>query len=77
MRSFVLGEIFLGANMALHIEVKLRKLTPHDRCDRCGSRAQVLVRISPGRELTLCGHHAAEHSQVIVDRGYLTTSEME
>lgn len=63
--------------MALRIEVKLRKLTPHDRCDRCGVRAQVLVRINSSQELTLCGHHAAENLQVIVDRGYLTSSEME
>lgn len=61
----------------LHVEVKLRKLTPLDRCDRCGVRAQVLVRISSALELVLCGKHAAEHSQVIMSRGYLTSSEME
>jgi hypothetical protein len=33
-----------------------RRLTEHDRCDRCGSQAYVEVSLSTG-ELLFCAHH--------------------
>lgn len=54
----------------------LRKLTAHDRCDRCGAVGKVLVRAHSG-ELVFCGHHASEHSAALIDKGYRFTSEKE
>ena len=36
-----------------------RHLTDHDRCDRCGSRAYVQVRLTTG-QLLFCAHHYQE-----------------
>jgi hypothetical protein len=36
-------------------------LTAADRCDRCGARAYVRVRLSSGGELLFCAHHGREH----------------
>lgn len=38
-------------------------LTAADRCDRCGARAYVRVRLSSGGELLFCAHHAREHGE--------------
>jgi hypothetical protein len=35
-------------------------LTLHDRCDRCGSQAYVLVSLATGR-LLFCAHHYQEY----------------
>jgi hypothetical protein len=39
-------------------------LTAADRCDRCGARARVSVRL-PAGELLFCGHHSAQHAQAL------------
>jgi hypothetical protein len=52
----------------------IRKLTAHDRCDRCGASGKVLV-VTPAGELVFCGHHASEHSEAMIDKGYRFTSE--
>jgi hypothetical protein len=36
-------------------------LTVADRCDRCGARAYVRVRLNSGGELLFCAHHGREH----------------
>lgn len=42
-------------------------LTAADRCDRCGARAYVLVRLTAG-ELRFCAHHARAHLDALRDR---------
>jgi hypothetical protein len=38
------------------------KLTPLDRCDRCGAQACVRVELANGHDLMFCAHHAREHA---------------
>lgn len=45
-------------------------LTAADRCDRCGARAMVHATL-PFGELTLCGHHYAEHRDRLAEHGAL------
>jgi len=42
-------------------------LTAADRCDRCGARAYVLVRLISGGELLFCAHHGREHLPKLQD----------
>lgn len=60
--------------MSLHIEVKLRRLTNYDRCDRCGAKAKMLAK-TPAGELVFCGHHASQHAAKFIELGYPITSE--
>ena len=39
----------------------IETLTAADRCDRCGARAYVRVRLAAG-ELLFCSHHGRQHS---------------
>jgi hypothetical protein len=42
-------------------------LTAADRCDRCGARAYVRVRLTSGGELLFCAHHGREHLPKLQD----------
>jgi hypothetical protein len=37
-------------------------LSPADRCDRCGARAQVRAVLPGGGDLLFCAHHGREHA---------------
>lgn len=37
-------------------------LTAADRCDRCGARAYVRVRLAGGGELLFCSHHGRQYA---------------
>ncbi len=39
-------------------------LTAADRCDRCGARAYVRVRLAAG-ELLFCAHHGRKHAEAL------------
>lgn len=43
----------------------LAKLTAHDRCDRCGARAQTRVRLRSTLELLFCTHHYTANSEAL------------
>ncbi|HTR70503.1 MAG TPA: hypothetical protein VMH41_09800 [Mycobacteriales bacterium] len=36
-------------------------LSPADRCDRCGARAQVRAVMPGGGDLLFCAHHGRQH----------------
>lgn len=43
------------------------RLTPNDRCDRCGAQAytrwrELIDAIPAGRDLLFCAHHTLEHA---------------
>jgi hypothetical protein len=40
-------------------------LTAADRCDRCGARAYIEVRLPGGGELLFCAHHGRAHSDAL------------
>lgn len=44
-------------------------LTAFDRCDRCGARAQVRVRLAGGGELVFCAHHGRQHWAALTRQG--------
>lgn len=37
------------------------RLSPADRCDRCGAQAYVRIVLAGGGELLFCNHHYSEH----------------
>ena len=41
------------------------QLGTHDRCDRCGAQAYVLVRLKSGNDLQFCAHHYTAHSDAL------------
>jgi hypothetical protein len=49
-------------------------LTAADRCDRCGARAYVRVRLAAG-ELLFCAHHGRKHADALA--GVATTIQDE
>jgi hypothetical protein len=49
-------------------------LTAADRCDRCGARAYVRVRLAAG-ELLFCAHHGRKHAEALA--GVATTIQDE
>ena len=40
-------------------------LTAADRCDRCGARAYIRVRLPGGGVLLFCGHHGRTHAPAL------------
>ena len=65
--------------MTTNIEVKLRKLTNFDFCDRCPAgkvRAITLIKTKNG-ELLLCGHCSAKHATYLLQSEYPITCEKE
>ncbi|HWB66467.1 MAG TPA: hypothetical protein VG708_06540 [Mycobacteriales bacterium] len=38
-------------------------LSPADRCDRCGARAQVRAVLPGGGDLLFCAHHGRQHAE--------------
>lgn len=54
------------------------QLTSQDRCDRCGSRAYVLVVLPSGNDLMFCGHHwAINEAGVLAVSDVLVHNELE
>lgn len=51
--------------MAAKVPAQTWMLTEKDRCDRCGSRAYVMVLLDAG-ELLLCGHHYAQYADRLI-----------
>lgn len=49
-------------------------LTLKDRCDRCGAAAKSRF-LKPTFELFLCGHHSNQHSEELVNQGWIAISE--
>lgn len=41
------------------------QLSAADRCDRCGARAHLKVRLANGGVLLFCAHHARAHADKI------------
>lgn len=38
-------------------------LTASDRCDRCGAKAYIRVRLASGGELLFCAHHGRRYEE--------------
>ena len=38
-------------------------LTASDRCDRCGAKAYIRVRLATGGELLFCAHHGRRYEE--------------
>jgi hypothetical protein len=57
-----MGKITVSADQEFSI------LTPHDRCDSCGSQAFVLVIFEDEKSLTFCGHHWNRHASVLIEK---------
>jgi hypothetical protein len=45
------------------------KLTPSDRCDRCGARAQVATSTGSASILLWCAHHYQQNAQALLAAG--------
>jgi hypothetical protein len=45
------------------------RLARHERCDRCGAGALVVVTLTSGGELHFCGHHARKHAARLLEIG--------
>lgn len=48
---------------------EVASLTACDRCDRCGARAKVQVRLAGGGELIFCAHHGRQHWAALTRQG--------
>ena len=47
-----------------------RVITAHDRCDRCGAQAYVIVEfIVEAQELEFCKHHFEQYETALATRG--------
>ena len=51
-------------------------LTARDRCDRCGTGAQVRATMNTG-DLLLCGHHFKRYQPLLEESALSIYSEME
>lgn len=58
------------------VEEKKQTLTKSDRCDKCGSRAWVVVKGLSG-ELYFCSHHFNEHENKLIEWSYEIIDERE
>lgn len=53
----------------------LATLTPADRCDRCGARAQTSwTGPNGGTSLLFCGHHTKTNINVLTNKGFVMTN---
>jgi hypothetical protein len=55
-----MGKITVSADQEFSI------LTAHDRCDKCGSQAYVLVIFESENSLTFCGHHWNQYAEKLI-----------
>lgn len=53
-----------------------RKLTAHDRCDRCSAQAYIHVELMSGLDLVFCGHHYAEHAEALESVSFHVDNQM-
>lgn len=56
-----MGKITVAADQEFSI------LTVHDRCDRCGAQAYVLVIFESEQSLTFCGHHWNQYGNKLIE----------
>jgi len=49
--------------------INVPTLTTLDRCDRCGARATLWVRLAGGGELVFCAHHGRQHWTALTRQG--------
>ncbi len=56
-----MGKITVAADQEFSI------LTVHDRCDKCGAQAYVLVIFESEQSLTFCGHHWNQHAEKLIE----------
>ncbi|MEV4416087.1 hypothetical protein [Catellatospora sp. NPDC049609] len=50
-------------------------LAADDVCDRCGSRAYLLVLFDDGGQLTFCGHHGRAYRDALVESALVVHDE--
>jgi hypothetical protein len=48
-----------------------------DRCDRCGAQAYLYASKEDGFSLLLCGHHAKDHHDRLLDEGWTVVVDTE